>query len=925
MSPLSDNTVVFLFTDIEGSTRLWEQDPDRMRPALARHDAIIRSAVESHGGAIVKMLGDGAYATFDEPVAAIRATLALQQAFADSEATCGILFRIRCGLHMGAVERRDSDFFGNAVNRAARIVRTAHGGQVLLSEAVAARVLAFLPDAVSLRDLGSVRLRDLASPERLFQLAHPQLRQTFPALRSLESTPNNLPQQVTSFIGHERVLTDIKTLLENSRLVTLIGAGGLGKTRLSLQVAADALDDYTDGAWFVDLAPIVSPKMVPNAVATVLGAREEAQRPIIEILCDLARNRKLLLILDNCEHLVQACAELAGQLMQAGAGIKILATSREPLHIAGEAAYQVPALAIPESSSPRSCSELMEIDAIRLFFDRAVAARADFRITEGNASYVASICRHLDGIPLAIELAAARVRALPVDTIADRLRDRFRLLTDGNRTYLPRQQTLRASIDWSHELLTVPERVLFRRLAVFAGGWTLEAAEDIAAGSELPQHSVLVTLTHLVDKSLVATEAEGVRFRMLETVREYAHERLNESDERDAICGRHLAFYLKFAEDADIALISGTEGAQWLSRLDADHDNLRAALTHATGAQSDADSAQRLCGSLSRFWGLRVHLREGYAWCQRALGIGNPVVSAARARALLSGGALAFRIGTLTEANHLLKEAVVASEATNESVVQVRALNNLGVIAKEQGDTPHALEFLERAAKIVHLAAPKALEALVLSNLGLLLVEEGDILAGKPFLTRALAVCREVNDGPSTVSSLCFVGRAAQYEGDFDMALSITDEALSMARAIGLPERIAELIFTKADILIATAGDLAAARLLLVDSLGRWKKLGLAYGYAQALVVVRNLAIALHEYARAAWLIAVADAVLESIGSRNPKIEEMSKEECLAICRTELGDDAYEVEYRRGRSTTIDEAFSATLAWLGESSRANAS
>jgi len=356
----------FLFTDIEGSSRLWEQDPERMRPALARHDALVRTAVEHNRGTVVKMSGDGVHAAFSDPLDAVCASLELQRALADSESTNGIAIHVRCGLHAGVTERRDNDFFGTAVNRAARIMSTAHGGQVLLSQAVAVLVDERLPPGVTLRDLGSLRLRDLASPEHVYQLVHPQLRQDFPALRSLEATPNNLPLQVTSFVGRERELAEVKKLLANSRLLTLLGVGGIGKTRLSLQVAADLMDDYPDGVWFVELAPLTDALLVPQAVASVLGVKEEAGRPVVEALIKYVKSRRQLLILHNREHLLDACAELVKQLLQAGPNLRILASSRENLRLAGESAYPVPALAVPDPYEKFIHTTLTQYEAARL-------------------------------------------------------------------------------------------------------------------------------------------------------------------------------------------------------------------------------------------------------------------------------------------------------------------------------------------------------------------------------------------------------------------------------------------------------------------------------------------------------------------------------------------------------------------------------
>ncbi|HET7032365.1 MAG TPA: adenylate/guanylate cyclase domain-containing protein, partial [Casimicrobiaceae bacterium] len=481
----------FLFSDIEGSTRLWEQDPERMNVALAGHDALARILVERNGGVLVKTTGDGMHAAFDDPVDGLRAAIEFQQAIGNPAATGGIGLRVRCGLHAGVVERRDNDYFGQAVNRAARIMTAAHGGQVLVSQIIATLVNERLPDSVALRDLGAVRLRDLANRERVFQVLHPQLRAEFPPLRTLEATPNNLPQQITSFIGRERELAEARELLGKTRMLTLAGTGGLGKTRLSLQLAADTMDDYPDGVWFVELAPLTDPDRVSQALAEVLGVKEDAGRPVMEAVVKHVGDLTLLVILDNCEHLVDACAELAVRLLRAAPKIKILASSREHLHVAGEAIFHVSSLAVPAPDPKITPVALTQYEAVRLFVERAVAANPSFAVTEQSAPAVSEICRRLDGIPLALELAAARLRSLSAEKIAERLGDRFRLLTTGDRTALARQQTLRASIDWSFDLLPEPERALLCRLAVFAGGWTLEGAEAVASGNGIEEVSVL--------------------------------------------------------------------------------------------------------------------------------------------------------------------------------------------------------------------------------------------------------------------------------------------------------------------------------------------------------------------------------------------------------------------------------------------------
>ncbi len=523
--------VTLLFTDIEGSTEKWEQEPERMAQALARHDILLRDAVEAHRGRVIKTTGDGIYAAFADAANGVEAAIAIQQSVADPAAPAGMVLPVRCGLHAGPAHKRDNEFFGSTINRAARIMGLAYGGQVLASQAVADLVADRLPVGSSLRDLGDVRLKGIASSEHAYQVVHPSLRQEFPPLRSLEATPNNLPQQLTSFIGREREIKEAEEMLKRARLLTLLGIGGLGKTRLSLQIAGEVLDSYRDGAWLVDLAPVRDPSIMASEAAKVLGVREEPGRLLIETLCAHVKPRNLLLILDNCEHLIKPSAELVYAILGAAPEIRIIATSREALRVPGEQTYAVPPLPVPNRSD--GIEALSRSPAVRLFVERAQLHRPTFALNEQEAPAVAELVARLEGIPLALELAAARMRALTVADINVRLKDRYKLLTGGGRVLLKRQQTLRALVDWSYDLLQEHEQVLLARLAVFANGFELAAAEEVCGANPLTPEDVLDLLTSLVEKSLVMT-AEGkdrTRYRMLETIRDYAVEKLTQRDE----------------------------------------------------------------------------------------------------------------------------------------------------------------------------------------------------------------------------------------------------------------------------------------------------------------------------------------------------------------------------------------------------------
>jgi predicted ATPase/class 3 adenylate cyclase len=583
---LPTGTIAFLFTDIESSSKLWEQYPEAMSAALAEHNMLLRRVIEAHKGYIFKLWGDAAYAAFDTAIDALNAALESQrELLRHSWGELGSL-RVRMALHSGAAEVRDGDYFGPTLNRCARLLSAAHGGQILLSAATEELVRDGLPQGVSLRPLGQHRLKDLQRPENIFQVIHPDLPAEFSSLRTLNAVPNNLPIQLTSFIGREREIREVQELLKQTRLLTLTGSGGCGKTRLALQVAADLLEDYPDGVWFIDLSVLTDPLLVPSTVAATLGIHEESGQPTLTTLAEALKSRMLLLILDNCEHVVGACAHLAETLLRTCTAIRILATSREALGIAGEATWRVPSLSLPQShelNQADSLARITQYEAVRLFIERAEAASSDFRVTSHNIGAIVQICQRLDGIPLAIELAAARVTVLSVEQIAARLDDRFRLLTGGSRTALPRQQTLRAMMDWSYELLNDRERMLFRRLSVFAGGFTLEAVEAVCADEQIPPEEILDLVTNLVSKSLVVFEERDgeARYRLLETV----------------------------------------------------HDNLRAALEWSS---SDAEVGLRLAGALWFFWYLRGYVSEGREWLRQFLARTGQAPSPLRARSTAS-------------------------------------------------------------------------------------------------------------------------------------------------------------------------------------------------------------------------------------------------------------------------------------------------
>jgi predicted ATPase/class 3 adenylate cyclase len=673
--------VTFLFTDIQGSTHLWEQTPLAMKAALERHNAILQAAIEAHGGVVFKVIGDAFQAAFHEPTEALAAAVDAQRGLQSESWGEAAPIGVRMGIHSGLAELQGEDYaVSHTLNRVARITSAGSGGQILLSLAAAELARENLPAGVSLRDLGEHILKGMARPEHIFQAVVSDLPQDFPPLAASGRASNNLPGQLTTFIGRQKELNQVARKLAASRLVTLSGPGGVGKTRLSLQSAAAVLSSFPDGAWLVELAPLSSPDLVPLGLANILGVREEPGRRLTETLVESIGNKTMLVILDNCEHLVEACVSLVETLLAGCPNLHILASSREALGVEGEVMVRVPSLSIPggDGTARREVAyqpeSLLGYEAIQLFVARAQAVEPDFKLDRSNSAAVVNICQRLDGIPLAIELAAARLRLLGIDQLAERLSNSFRLLTGGSRSALPRHQTLWAAIDWSYDLLSAPERVLFRRLAVFVNGWKLIAAEAIcvdpageAQGGEILPADVLDLMTSLANKSLVIVDQDvtpGRRYRLLETVRQYAREKLSVSGEADTFRQRHRDWYVSWVESGVEKQRSG-ELVAWMDQLDSEFDNLRAALDWSVSSGIGEETSLRLSSGLYRYWWMRGNISEGMDWLRRGLalqpGMGaaeQSLLRLARARAMYIAGWLANSSGSSEERDKYLQDSV---------------------------------------------------------------------------------------------------------------------------------------------------------------------------------------------------------------------------------------------------------------------------
>ncbi len=725
-------TVTFLFTDIEGSTKLAQQFPDAISGLLARHDDILNDAIRLNNGRVFETAGDAFCVAFHSAGDALRTAVRAQQAL-QNEAWSPAAVRVRMGIHTGAAAYRGHDEYEGylTLTRAQRLMSAAHGGQVLLSLATQELIRDEMPGGVSVRDLGERRLKDLLRPEHVYQLVIPGLLAEFPPIKTLEAYRHNLPAQITSFVGRENEISEIEQLLADHRLVTLTGSGGAGKTRLSLEVAIASLDQFPDGVWLAELATVSEPGLVPQAVLSIFNLREDHHRNASEVLIDYLREKSALLVLDNCEHLIAACAELGETLLRQCPELCILATSRESLGITGEVAYRVPSLSVPDLQHLPPLEDLQDIDSIRLFVERAAAAKPGFQLTQANAPSVAEICARLDGIPFAIELAASRVQMLSPDQIASRLDDRFRLLAGGSRTALPRQQTLRAMIDWSYSLLSEQEKILFRRLAVFVGGWTLQAAEAVC-GSGDGTLDVLGLLTHLLNKSLIFMEdsMDEVRYHRLETIRQYSREKLLETDETEMLRDRHRDFFVGFAELIDQKL-QGRDQLIWQRRMSAELDNLRAALEWAL--RTDPDAALRIAGSMNLFWTAGGFSAEGFRWTQEALqrvdssplphGITEGERRLERAKALRGMTRLYLSLGDNASARRVAEESVELYRHSPDQRGLSFALIILAYPLEFLGERSEAEAALQESYSIAHAEADVYLMCRSLNRLAHVIID----------------------------------------------------------------------------------------------------------------------------------------------------------------------------------------------------------
>jgi predicted ATPase/class 3 adenylate cyclase/Tfp pilus assembly protein PilF len=863
-------TVTFLFTDIEQSTQGWERDATAARVVVERHLALIRQNVESHGGVHFKTIGDGTQSAFATAPQGVAAALEAQRALlGEPWPSAEQRPRVRMALHAGTAEPRDGDYLAACLNRLARLLDAAHGEQILLSSTVAGLAREALPESVTLEALGEYRLRDILQPEEIFQLCHPELRQDFPPLNTPGHLPHNLPTHPTPFLGREQEVEEITALLLRPEvcLVTLTGPGGVGKTRLGMRVAAEALESFPDGAFLVDLARLTDPDLVASATATALGLREQPGQSLRQTLAEYLRELSILILFDNFEHVLSA-APLVADLLTSAPGLKVLATSRARLGLQAEHEYRIEPLPIPDQESLPPLAELSTFDAIKLFTSRAQALRPGFTLTEENAPVVAEIVCQLDGLPLAIELAAARVKLLSPAALRDRLSRRLSTLTGGARDLPARQRTLRDTIAWSHDLLAPPEKILFRRLSVFVGGWTIEAAEAVAAVDASETVDAFQALASLVDQSLVDewptpdALAEEPRYGMLETIREFASEHLAASGEIIQIERVFENFLIARAEAAEEGL-QGPDQRLWFDRLEVEHDNIRAALGRALN-RNDGAVALSLALRLREFWWTRGYWREGRDWLGRTVALAGSVDVAGRAAAEFGLGRLSLALGDYDAAEAHFRQSLDARRRLGDAVAEAEVLSALAMIALNRLAYDEARGLGEDALKSARDSGDRRGTATALRNLGMIAREQGEYERALGLLEEAMAVGRALGDAAWTARVASQMGITHRLAGHAEQARHYLETSRKLHTDLG--DRFAlAVIASNSGHLVFDAGDVKRAVTLYAEALRHFDSVGEPEGFVEAIEWLAVAAVARGQAVPALRLFGAAAAAREAL------------------------------------------------------------
>jgi predicted ATPase/class 3 adenylate cyclase len=906
---LPTGTVSLLFTDIEGSTRLLQALGDRYGEALSEHRRLLRTAFEEHHGCEVDTQGDAIFYSFPRAQDAVAGAVAAQRALASHAWPEGLPLRVRMGIHTGEPTAIGHGYVGIDVHRAARVAAAGHGGQVLLTQPTRDLLPEEVTDALTPRDLGDHRLKDLMQPQRLYQLVIPGLENDFPAVKTLEARATNLPTQPTSLIGREHQLIEVAALMRRGdvRLVTLTGAGGIGKTRLSLQAAAELLEDFEDGVFIVDLAAVTDPLLLVPTVAQTLALREKPGQSLWETLVDHVGDKHLLLVLDNFEQLLEGGPTVT-KLLGAAPALTALVTSRAPLHVSGEHEYPVPPLALPDLRTTGALPAVAACEAVQLFVERARAVNPGFELTSENAAAVANVCARLDGLPLAVELAAARVRILSPQALLGRLSQRLALLTGGARDAPARQRTLRDTIAWSHALLSPSEQRLFGRLSVFVGGHTVEAAEAVCDSAGDLDEAIFDGIASLVEKSLLR-ETEGPagepRFSMLETIREYALDRLASTGEGELQRRLHANHFLSLAEESEPEIL-GADQIAWLERLEAERDNFRAALEWLR-ARGDTEAALRLIGALRRAWVARGYLSETRKWLETLLQERVAFPTDVEAKALYGLGRVALVQGDYDQALPALERSAALFRELGDAEGVVFSLADLGFVATARGRHADARRLAEESLAEAGSAGNERLIAAALHSLACTKLDADEYAAARVLFEQSLTLRRKLGDERNKANSLNYLGLVAVLEGDYDGAAALLDEGLAVGRVLGNLLIVCASLANQG-LLALASGDTERAAALVAESLALSHELGDKRTAVECLHVLAGVAAVQDEPFRAALLSGAAESLHAAIEAPPSPAERAVAERFLPIARTTGDERAFHVAWREGRRMDYDTA-----------------
>ena len=962
-------TVTFLFTDIEGSTKLAQQYRDKWESLRSRHDAILKSAIESQNGYVFQIIGDAFCAAFHTAGDALQASITSQTNL-QAENWGEALIKVRMGIHTGKAEIQPAgDYHGYAaMSRVQRLMSAGHGGQILLSMAAQELVRDELPEGIALRDMGYHRLKDLIHPEHIYQVNIPNQPSDFAALNTLDLQLNNLPSHLTLFIGREREIAAVLGLLRNPvvRIVTLSGAGGTGKTRLSLQVAADLLDEYEDGVWFVQLAAISDPDLVLPAIASTLAIKESTGTPIEQTLLEYLRNRHLLLVLDNFEQVVSAAA-LIGRLLEGAVKVKVLVTSREVLRLRGEHDYPVPTLGLPESNRKQTTAVLAQNESVALFIQHARAVQPSFELNEENAPLVAEICRKLDGLPLAIELAAARSRLLPPAVMLEKLKDRLDILSGGARDLPPRQQTMRATIDWSYVLLANDERQLFCRLSVFSGGWTIDSAEAICSGKGITQGKILDLMAGLLDKSLITTILDGQRYSMLETIKQYAAEKLKEVGDHDRFRQRHLDYFLDMAETLD-EKVRGPEQLQWIERAKPERDNLNSAMDWALNSQTQIETGIQLVCALTWFLGMVGENLARY-WLGEALAkidmLGNVP---ARANILFTVGAMSdwgYNLLTPSETKGLLEESLEiwnglgpdfifekaksmlalgyhlktecgdekGLDLIHESIEIFKANNqtwwhawalNVNALALWNSPSQDVRNIIEKETILWNKTGDRAQMAGVLMDLGSLALKDGNFVDAEKYFQDSLVIQKELGIKGYIFQILRDLGKAYRGLDQYEQAEMYYQESIPYGKdMVGWDFSFADIYYGLGFVALHQ-GDNAQAEKYLQRSFKICQEKDLKQRLVLHIAGFAAHALACKKPIAAARLFGAFSAQVEELSAQSGSdqmiirpVDQKEIDHYLSICREQLDEAAFEQAWQAGHALKMEDVIQEIMGESG--------